>query len=164
VDERSDGRAALRQLVVAPHGRVSAQDHARGAALLCDRDGRVRDLQPLVLAPPEHDDLGAMVEQLDDVVGLDARPVEVEAVLSTHPQVRDVVVVGVPDEVMGEVGVACVVPTAPDHPPDLEGLRAVAARALASFKLPDRVELVDALPLTTGDKIDRRALRRRLGG
>lgn len=92
--------------------------------------------------------------------GYNVQPVEVEAVLSTHPQVEDVAVVPVPDDVMGEVGVACVVPRG--APPDLDSLRTYGAERLAGYKLPERLVVVDALPLTAGHKVDRRALRDRI--
>jgi acyl-CoA synthetase (AMP-forming)/AMP-acid ligase II len=40
----------------------------------------------------------------------------------------------------------------------LESLRAHAAGELAAYKLPEAIHVVDALPLTAGEKIDRRAL------
>jgi len=90
--------------------------------------------------------------------GYNVHPVEVEAVLSTHPGVAAVAVVPRPDPVMGEIGVAVVVPRAPDAPPTLDALRAAASERLAAYKLPEALEIVDALPLTAGEKIDRRAL------
>jgi acyl-CoA synthetase (AMP-forming)/AMP-acid ligase II len=94
--------------------------------------------------------------------GYNVFPVEVENVLAEHPGVRDIVVVPRPDPVMGEVGVAFVVPRDPAAPPPLDGLRAFGATHLAHHKLPEDLRLVDALPLTPMDKVDRRALRRAL--
>jgi acyl-CoA synthetase (AMP-forming)/AMP-acid ligase II len=90
--------------------------------------------------------------------GYNVYPVEVESVLSTHPDVAAVAVVPRADDVMGEVGVAAVVPRDPRRPPSLEDLRSFAAPHIASYKLPEAVQLVDALPLTAGEKVDRRAL------
>jgi len=90
--------------------------------------------------------------------GYNVYPVEVESVLSTHPGVAAVAVVPRPDDVMGEIGVAVVVPRAPDRVPTLADLRAYAAPHLAAYKLPEAVRVVDALPLTVGEKVDRRAL------
>jgi acyl-CoA synthetase (AMP-forming)/AMP-acid ligase II len=59
---------------------------------------------------------------------------------------------------MGEVGVACVVPRDPDAPPSLEDLRAFAAERLARHKLPEALVVVETLPLTAAQKVDRRAL------
>ena len=92
--------------------------------------------------------------------GYNVYPVEVEACLSTHPAVAALAVVPRPDPVMGEVGVAVVVPADPAAPPDLEELRAYGAARLARYKLPEDLRVVDALPLTSMDKVDRRALAR----
>ncbi len=91
--------------------------------------------------------------------GYNVYPVEVEAVLSTHPDVASVAVVPRADPVMGEVGVACVVPRDPARPPTLPGLRAHATERLAAYKLPEDLRLLDALPLTPGEKVDRATLR-----
>jgi acyl-CoA synthetase (AMP-forming)/AMP-acid ligase II len=96
--------------------------------------------------------------------GYNVFPVEVESVLAAHPQVADVVIVPRHDAVMGEVGVAVVVPRDRAAPPDLEGLRAMGSASLAGFKLPDDIVVVDHLPLTPMDKIDRPALARLVGG
>jgi acyl-CoA synthetase (AMP-forming)/AMP-acid ligase II len=90
--------------------------------------------------------------------GYNVFPLEVEEVLLEHPAVAAVAVVAVADEVMGERGVAVVVPRDPARPPALEDLRSFAAGRLSSYKLPDEVRSVEALPLTAGDKLDRRAL------
>lgn len=85
-------------------------------------------------------------------------PAEVEAVLAADPLVRDIAVVPRADDVWGEVGVAVVVPADAGAPPTLASLRAAGAGRLAPFKLPDEVVLVDALPLTAMDKVDRSKL------
>jgi len=90
--------------------------------------------------------------------GENVYPVEVEAVLSTHPAVAAVAVVPRPDPLMGEVGVAVVVPRETAAPPTLDELRAFARARLASFKLPEDMQPADALPLTAMDKVDRAAL------
>ncbi len=90
--------------------------------------------------------------------GYNVYPLEVEAALLCHPAVRDVAVVPRPDDVMGEVGVAVVVPTSPDSPPSLEDLRDHGADHLAHHKLPEAIRLIDELPQTAMGKLDRRAL------
>ncbi len=90
--------------------------------------------------------------------GYNVYPVEIESVLSTHPDVVAIAVVPRPDDVMGEIGVAAVVPRDPARPPSLADLRAFAGPNIAAYKLPDAIALVDALPLTVGEKVDRRAL------
>lgn len=95
--------------------------------------------------------------------GYNVYPMEVEAVLAGDPAVAAVAVVGVADDTMGEIGVAVVV-AAPGARPTLEGLRAGAAGSLAHHKLPERLLVVDHLPLTAMDKVDRRALVRLVEG
>jgi acyl-CoA synthetase (AMP-forming)/AMP-acid ligase II len=95
--------------------------------------------------------------------GYNVYPMEVEAVLLDHPAVAAVAVVARHDEVLGEEGVAVVVPTDAAAPPTLDELRAFARERVSSYKLPDDVRVVDALPLTAMDKVDRRALETLLG-
>jgi acyl-CoA synthetase (AMP-forming)/AMP-acid ligase II len=94
--------------------------------------------------------------------GYNVHPMEVESVLAAHPRVRDVAMVARPDDVMGEVGVAFVAPFDRADPPTLDDLRAFAASQLAHHKLPEQLVVVDDLPLTPMDKVDKRALRARL--
>jgi acyl-CoA synthetase (AMP-forming)/AMP-acid ligase II len=91
--------------------------------------------------------------------GYNVFPVEVEAVLSTHPAVAAVAIAPAPDSVMGEIGVAVVVPRDIGAPPSLDELRDFAAPQLAAHKLPEALRLVEALPLTAMEKVDRGALR-----
>jgi acyl-CoA synthetase (AMP-forming)/AMP-acid ligase II len=94
--------------------------------------------------------------------GYNVYPMEVEGVLAEHPDVGEVAVVPRPDPVMGEIGVAVVVPHQPGRGPVLEELRAFAAPHLAAYKLPEAVDVVEALPRTPMEKVDRRALQQTL--
>jgi acyl-CoA synthetase (AMP-forming)/AMP-acid ligase II len=85
--------------------------------------------------------------------GYNVYPAEVEDALASHPAVDRVAVTGAPDDVLGEIGVAVVVPKG-DHPPDLEALRAHVATTLADYKAPDALVLVAELPLTPMMKVD----------
>lgn len=91
--------------------------------------------------------------------GYNVFPMEVEAVLCQHPAVAGVAVAPRLDPVMGEIGVAVVIPVDPATPPTLDGLREFAVDQLAKYKLPEVLVIVDALPLTPGHKLDRRALQ-----
>ena len=93
--------------------------------------------------------------------GYNVHPQEVEGVLAEHPGVAAVCVVARPDDVMGEVGVAFVAPRG-DAALTLESLRAFGGSRLAAYKLPEELRIVEALPLTSMDKVDRRALASRL--
>lgn len=90
--------------------------------------------------------------------GYNVFPMEVEAVLSAHPAVAEIAVSPRPDPVMGEIGVAVVVPRDPAAPPTLEDLREYGKGRLATWKLPEALRVVDSLPLTAMQKLDRRAL------
>jgi len=92
--------------------------------------------------------------------GYNVHPMEVEGVLAEHPDVGAVAVVARPDPVMGEVGVAVVVARPGRGAPGLESLRGYASDRLARYKLPEDVMVLDALPLTAMDKVDRRALEK----
>ncbi len=85
--------------------------------------------------------------------GYNVYPAEVEEVLSTHPSVARVAVCGVPDDVLGEIGVAVVV-AAPGSTPELDVLRAHCRAMLADYKAPDALVVVDELPLTPMMKVD----------
>lgn len=93
--------------------------------------------------------------------GYNIYPLEVEAVLCTHPGVAELAVVPRPDPVMGEIGVAVVVPRDPANPPSLDELRSHGESELARFKLPEAIRIVDRLPLNATDKLDRRTLAER---
>ena len=96
--------------------------------------------------------------------GYNVYPAEVEGVLGGHPAVAQVAVVGAPDPVLGEIGVAFVVPIpeAPSAPDELlAALRELARASLADYKAPDRLVLVDSLPLTSMMKVDKRSLAER---
>jgi acyl-CoA synthetase (AMP-forming)/AMP-acid ligase II len=90
--------------------------------------------------------------------GYNVFPMEVEGILASHPLVRDVAVVPRPDAVMGEIGVAVVVPRDPAHVPSLDDLRAHTSDRLAGYKLPEAMRIVPELPLTAMNKVDRASL------
>jgi fatty-acyl-CoA synthase len=85
-------------------------------------------------------------------------PAEVEQVLSLHPDIRDVGVVGVADERWGEVGLAVVVPET-EATITLDELNTFAAQRLARYKLPKRLALVDELPRNVTGKLSREQLK-----
>lgn len=87
-----------------------------------------------------------------------SRPIE--DVLAGHPQVRAAAVIGVPDEVAGELPYAYVVP-APDATVTARELIDLVTAALSDTWAPGGVEFVDRLPLNRSNKVDKRALRAR---
>ena len=91
--------------------------------------------------------------------GYNVYPTEVEAVLADHPAIAQVAVVGLPDPVLGEVGGVFAVAADPAAPPELADLRDWCRARIADYKAPDRLVVVDALPVTPMHKIDKAALR-----
>lgn len=83
-------------------------------------------------------------------------PEEVEAVVRSHPDVLDAVVVGAPDERWGQQ-VAAIVQPRPGHaPPTLEALQQHCRASLAGYKVPRRLHLVDQVVRTPAGKPDYR--------
>ena len=100
----------------------------------------------------------AVVDRRDDLIvsgGENISPVEVEMVLAAHPDVADVAVVARPDPVWGAVPVAAVVPRTPLTPGDTDGMLVWARQRLAGFKVPARIQVVDAIPRTPSGKVIR---------
>ena len=97
------------------------------------------------------------------VGGFNVFPAEVEHVLADHPGVAEAAVVGIPDERLGEVPVAFVVPAATaagPGGPDLDELIAWCRDRLANFKVPRRIWAAGSLPRVTAGKVAKPELRR----
>ena len=84
--------------------------------------------------------------------GYNVYPAEIENVIAQDPSVAGCAVVGVPDRLHGEVGVAFVVPSGPGGVTP-EAILARCREQLAAYKLPSRVEIVEELPLTPSGKV-----------
>jgi acyl-CoA synthetase (AMP-forming)/AMP-acid ligase II len=84
---------------------------------------------------------------------------EVEAVIYTHPAVREVAVFGIPDPKWGELVMACVV-LKPGKTLSADEVIAYCRRSLANYKIPRRVEFSDTeLPKSGSGKILKKVLR-----
>jgi acyl-CoA synthetase (AMP-forming)/AMP-acid ligase II len=94
------------------------------------------------------------------VGGFNAYPAEIESLLLQNDALSLAAVVGVPDERMGEVGVAFVV-TRPGVEVDADELVAWAKEHMANYKVPRRVFVVDELPLNASGKVLKYELRER---
>jgi fatty-acyl-CoA synthase len=90
-------------------------------------------------------------------------PHEVETALTTHPAVYSAIVVGIPDERFGEQ-VAAVVQPRDGAAPTLDELVEHCRQAIAGYKVPRRLALVEQLPLTAAGKPDHLAARALLTG
>ncbi len=92
--------------------------------------------------------------------GFNAYPAEIENLLLGNEALAQVAVVGVPDDRLGEVGMAFVVPR-PGATVDPDELVAWAREHMANYKVPRYVEVVDALPLNASGKVLKYELRER---
>jgi acyl-CoA synthetase (AMP-forming)/AMP-acid ligase II len=92
------------------------------------------------------------------VGGFNAYPAEIEAVLLRHGAIAQVAVVGAPDDRLGEVGVAFVVPRA-GAAVDEQELIAWSRERMANYKVPRRVVRVEALPMNATGKVQKYRLR-----
>ncbi len=90
--------------------------------------------------------------------GVNVFPAEVEAALSEHPAIADVVVVGLRDAEWGRRVHAIVQPVDPAHPPRPADITDFAKTRLAAYKVPKTVELVEAIPRNDVMKFNRGAL------
>jgi long-chain acyl-CoA synthetase len=92
------------------------------------------------------------------VSGYNVYPREVEEALMEHPAVLEAAVIGRPDDYRGQVLHAHVVLRADGVGCTVEALQAHCAAGLAKYKRPERIVLVDSLPKTAANKIDKKAI------
>lgn len=93
------------------------------------------------------------------VGGFNCYPAEIERILSNHPDIAQVAVLGVPEERMGEVGCACVVPRHGVHI-DSAALIAWCRANMANYKVPRYVLQFSSLPVNASNKVQKRDLLR----
>ncbi|MDX3382253.1 FadD3 family acyl-CoA ligase [Streptomyces niveiscabiei] len=97
------------------------------------------------------------------VGGFNAYPAEIEKLLLGHESIAQAAVIGVPDERLGEVGCAFVVPRPGADVTEQEVIVWARGR-MANFKVPRRVRFVDHLPRNAGQKVLKHELRARYEG
>ncbi len=115
------------------------------------------------LAKLDEDGYLVLVGRHKDIIirgGQNIYPKEIEDLLLTHPKILQAVVVGMPDQVMGEKAWACVKLVEGVHLTFEEIISFLKERGLAIHKLPERLELFDQFPqLVDGQKVDKIALK-----
>jgi acetyl-CoA synthetase len=100
----------------------------------------------------------------DDVIisaGWTIGPVEVEDAIMQHPNVAEAAVIGVPDEIRGQVVKAFIVPKRPPAPDEAEAIQTLVRTRLSQHEYPRQVEFVSELPKTPAGKVNRKMLRDR---
>ena len=92
--------------------------------------------------------------------GWNIYPKEIENILLTHHKVQDVAVIGMPDTVMGEKPCAYVVPKLAQELTLGEVVNFLQQKGIPSYKFPERLEILDKLPMVAdGQKVDKKLLR-----
>jgi acyl-CoA synthetase (AMP-forming)/AMP-acid ligase II/DNA-binding GntR family transcriptional regulator len=115
------------------------------------------------LATMERDGRIRVTGRVKDIVirgGENISAGEIEELLADHPSIAAVAVVGYPDARLGERCCAVVVPAVAAAAPTLDDLCSfLRQQGVAKFKLPERLHLLDALPLTATGKVKKAELR-----
>ena len=104
-----------------------------------------------------------ILDRVTDIIivgGFNVYPQEVEAILAEHPAVSLAVVVGMPNNISGEVPKAYVIKTANAEVTESELVKFCKER-LSHYKVPRSIEFVDSLPISATGKILRRVLRQK---
>ncbi len=113
------------------------------------------------LAYMDDDGYVFIVDRKKDLIirgGMNVFPREVEEAIYTHPDVLEVAVIGVEDEVMGEEAKAFIVPKE-NVELDIENVKEHCRKSLAKYKIPKYFKTLQQLPKTTTGKILKRELR-----
>ncbi len=106
-----------------------------------------------------------ITDRLKDMVitgGFNVYPAEVEAILGQHPDIAQAAVVGMPDDRMGEVCVAFVIPRT-GATLAADDVVAWSRENMANYKVPRMVEVVGELPMNASNKVLKYELRARAG-
>jgi acyl-CoA synthetase (AMP-forming)/AMP-acid ligase II len=92
--------------------------------------------------------------------GFNCYPAEIERLMAPHPAIAQVAVIGVPDERLGEVGCAFVVPRPGAALTEADCI-AWCRGQMANYKVPRFVRFVESLPVNASNKVDKKVLRER---
>ena len=133
------------------------KDPVKTAAMLVEVDGK-RYAVPGDWARVETDGSVTLLGRGNTCVntgGEKVFPEEVEGALKSHPDVFDALVIGVPDELLGQ-RVAALVQLWAGRPADLAGIEAHVRGQIAGYKVPRRIWLVEAIERTAAGKADYR--------
>jgi acyl-CoA synthetase (AMP-forming)/AMP-acid ligase II len=126
-----------------------------------DPDGYLKTGDLFVIDGPDGEFL-RYVDRAKDLIirgGMNIAPAELETMIASHPSVAEVAVVGYPDDVLGERVCAVVVPKPGMGITLAELIEHLRRQEIASYKLPERLEVREALPRNPLGKILKRELR-----
>lgn len=115
------------------------------------------------LATQDEEGFLYIVDRKKDMIisgGENVYPVEVEQILYRHPNIKEVAIIGVPDERWGESVKAVVVLKDPNQSLSAEDLETFCDGKLARFKMPKFIEIVEELPRNATGKVLKHVLRK----
>jgi acyl-CoA synthetase (AMP-forming)/AMP-acid ligase II len=135
-------------------------DDPAATAEAIDADGWLHTGDIAVADAAGNIDITDRMKDMFIVGGFNAYPAEIERAMTAHPAVAAVAVVGVPDQRLGEVGMAFVI-AATGTTIDNDELIAWCRERMANYKVPRYIEVVAALPLTASGKVLKYDLRDR---
>ncbi len=127
-------------------------DDPENTADIIDADGWLHTGDIGVMDEDGYVDITDRKKDMFIVGGFNAYPAEIENLLLAHDNIAQVAVIGIPDDRMGEVGMAFVV-AAEGTSPDPDEIIAWAREEMANYKVPRRVEIIDELPLNASNKV-----------
>lgn len=94
--------------------------------------------------------------------GQNIYPIEIECLLTTHPGVSEAAVVAMPDVIMGEKACAFIVPKKGQTFTFDRMIDFLKEKNIAAFKLPERLELIENMPMAGEQKVDKKLLRQQV--
>jgi acyl-CoA synthetase (AMP-forming)/AMP-acid ligase II len=150
----SEGELLVRGYQVTP-GYLDAPEQTAEAI---DADGWLHTGDVAVMNADGYIDITDRKKDMFIMGGFNAYPAEIERMMVEHPEIGIAAVIGVPDERMGEVGAAFVVPS-PQGTPDPAAVIEWCREHMANYKVPRYVWLVDDLPLNASNKVLKPILR-----
>ncbi len=133
-------------------------DNPEATAETITPDGWLRTGDIAVMDDAGYIDITDRKKDMFIMGGFNAYPAEIERMMIEHPEIGLVAVIGVPDQRMGEVGAAFVIP-APGASPTAEGIIEWCREKMANYKVPRFVWFVDQLPMTASGKVQKPELR-----
>lgn len=166
----TDGRAGIAEVVIAADGEIRARGpqlmagyfHADDEASAFDEAGFYRSGDQGELTPSGHIVVTGRIKDLIIRNGENIAPKEIEDLLTGHPAIAEIAIVGIPHPRTGERAVAVIVPRG-DAVPDVATLSDhLSALGVARFKYPEAVELWHSLPRNDAGKVLKNVIRDQL--
>jgi acyl-CoA synthetase (AMP-forming)/AMP-acid ligase II len=133
--------------------------HSNGDVFTDDGYFRTGDLVEICGDPPIYFRIAGRCKDIINRGGMKISPSELDTLLEGFPGLAEVAVCAYPDEILGEKICACVVLEEGQEPPELQALCSyLLDHGIAKFKLPERIEVIDALPRNPLGKVLRHEL------